>query len=65
MVEIGKNLTISSGGTPLKARTEFSENGTAANREPIARFEKKIPATLACVWGEDEPVQALNLERAK
>jgi len=26
----------------------------AANRELIARFEKKIQATLARVWGEDE-----------
>jgi type I restriction enzyme M protein len=28
----------------------------AANRELITRFEKKIQTTLACVWGEDEPV---------
>lgn len=27
----------------------------AANRELIARFEKKIQATLARVWGEGEP----------
>jgi hypothetical protein len=26
-----------------------------ANRELIARFEKKIQATLARVWGEDKP----------
>lgn len=26
----------------------------AANRELIERFEKKIQATLARVWGEDE-----------
>ena len=25
-----------------------------ANREPIARFEQKIQATLARVWGEEE-----------
>ena len=30
----------------------------AANRELIARFEKKIQATLARVWGEDEPAPA-------
>ncbi|CAN5283202.1 hypothetical protein BH10PLA2_BH10PLA2_05960 [soil metagenome] len=30
----------------------------AANRELITRFEKKIQATLARVWGEDQPVQA-------
>src|SRR5664280_2463007 len=29
-----------------------------ANRELIARFEKKIQATLARVWGEDEPAPA-------
>ena len=27
----------------------------AANHELIARFEKKIQATLARVWGEDKP----------
>jgi hypothetical protein len=27
----------------------------AANRELIARFEKKIQAALALVWGEDKP----------
>ncbi len=26
----------------------------AANRELVARFNKKIQATLARVWGEDE-----------
>ena len=26
-----------------------------ANRELIARFEKKIQATLAQVWGKEEP----------
>ena len=26
-----------------------------ANRELIARFEKKIQATLGRVWGEEEP----------
>ena len=26
-----------------------------ANRELITRFEKKIQATLARVWGEEEP----------
>lgn len=30
----------------------------AANRELIARFEKKIEATLARVWGDDEPAAA-------
>jgi len=27
----------------------------AANRELIARFEIKIQATLARIWGDDEP----------
>ena len=27
----------------------------AANRQLVARFEKKIQSTLARVWGEDEP----------
>jgi len=30
----------------------------AANRELITRFEKKIQATLARVWGEDAPAPA-------
>lgn len=34
------------------------EAGIATNRELIARFEKKIQATLARVWGEDEPAPA-------
>lgn len=29
-----------------------------ANRELIARFEKKVQATLARVWGEDGPAAA-------
>ena len=28
----------------------------AANRELVERFEKKIQATIARVWGEDEPI---------
>ncbi len=32
----------------------FLRNDIEANRELIARFEKKIQATLARVWGEDE-----------
>jgi type I restriction enzyme M protein len=34
---------------------EAEQAMVAANRELIARFEKKIQATLARVWGEDEP----------
>ncbi|MBI4826656.1 MAG: hypothetical protein HY807_09600 [Nitrospirae bacterium] len=33
-------------------RRFFSERCVFANRELIARFEKKIQATLALVWGE-------------
>jgi len=28
----------------------------AANRELIDRFEKKIQATLARIWGDEQPV---------
>jgi type I restriction enzyme M protein len=34
----------------------------SANRELIARFEKKIEAILACVWGEGD--QAENCSAA-
>jgi hypothetical protein len=30
----------------------------AANRELITRFEQKIQATLARIWGEDAPSNA-------
>ena len=36
-------------GTEIKTEQAL----VAANRELIARFEKKIQATLARVWGED------------
>jgi len=38
----------------IKAEQEL----VAANHELIARFEKKIQATLARVWGENEPAKA-------
>lgn len=38
----------------LVAEIEAEQALVAANRELIARFEKKIQATLARVWGEDE-----------
>ena len=50
--------------TPLEiqqqivAQFEAEQALVAANRELIARFETKIQATLARVWGEDEPSQA-------
>ena len=40
----------------IVAEIEAEQTLVAANRELIARFEKKIQATLARVWGEDIPV---------
>ena len=40
------------------AEIEAEQALVAANRDLIARFEKKIRATLARVWGEDEPAPA-------
>ena len=37
------------------AEIEAEQALVAANRELLARLEKKIHATLARVWGEDEP----------
>jgi type I restriction enzyme M protein len=42
----------------IVAEIEAEQVLVAANRELIARFEKKIQATLARVWGEDEPAPA-------
>jgi restriction endonuclease S subunit len=42
----------------IVAEIEAEQALVAANRELIARFEKKIQATLARVWGEDESVAA-------
>ena len=39
----------------IVAEIEAEQALVAANRELIARFEKKIQATLARVWGEDDP----------
>jgi len=39
----------------IVAEIEAEKVLVAANRELITRFEKKIQATLARVWGEDEP----------
>ncbi|MFY9317396.1 MAG: N-6 DNA methylase [Burkholderiales bacterium] len=39
----------------IVAEIEAEQALVAANRELMARFEKKIQATLARVWGEDEP----------
>jgi type I restriction enzyme M protein len=39
----------------IVAEIEAEQVLVAANRELISRFEKKIQATLARVWGEEEP----------
>ena len=39
----------------IVAEIEAEQTLVAANRELIARFEKKIQATLARVWGENTP----------
>jgi len=47
--------------TPLEiqqqivAQFEAEQALVAANHELIECFEKKIQATLSCVWGDDEP----------
>ena len=38
----------------IVAEIEAEQALVAANRELIVRFEKKIQATLARVWGEDQ-----------
>ncbi|MDZ4159531.1 MAG: restriction endonuclease subunit S, partial [Anaerolineaceae bacterium] len=42
----------------IVAEIEAEQALVKANRELIARFEKKIQAALARVWGEEEPVPA-------
>ncbi len=42
----------------IVAEIEAEQALVAANRELIARFEEKIQATLARVWGQDEPAPA-------
>jgi type I restriction enzyme M protein len=39
----------------IVAEIEAEQALVAANRDLIARFEKKIQATLARVWGEEAP----------
>ena len=39
----------------IVAEIEAEQALVAANRELVARFEQKIQATLARVWGEEEP----------
>ena len=42
----------------IVAELEAEQELVAANRQLIARFEKKIQATLARIWGEDESIAA-------
>jgi type I restriction enzyme M protein len=42
----------------IVAEIEAEQGLVSANRDLITRFEKKIQATLARVWGEDEPATA-------
>jgi type I restriction enzyme M protein len=42
----------------IVAEIEAEQAMVNANRDLIARFEKKIQATLARVWGEDDPAPA-------
>jgi len=42
----------------IVAEIEAEQALVAANRELITRFEQKIQATLARIWGEDEPARA-------
>ena len=48
----------------IVAEIEAEQALVAANRELIARFEKKIQATLARVWGEAEPAPLADLDSA-
>jgi type I restriction enzyme M protein len=42
----------------IVAEIEAEQALVAANRELISRFEKKIQASLARIWGESEPAPA-------
>ncbi len=42
----------------IAAEIEVEQSLVAANRDLVARFERKIQATLARVWGEDESATA-------
>jgi type I restriction enzyme M protein len=44
----------------IVAEIEAEQALVAANRELIARFEKKIQTTLARVWGEDTPAAVME-----
>lgn len=44
----------------IVAEIEAEQALVAANRELIDRFEKKIQATLARIWGEERPAAPEN-----
>ena len=46
----------------IVAEIEAEQALVGANRELITRFEKKIQATLARVWGEADPAPAMDRE---
>jgi hypothetical protein len=48
-------------GRAIAAEIEAEQAMVDANRELIERFEKKIQATIACVWGDDEPTPATGV----
>lgn len=50
----------------IVAEIEAEQALVAANRELITRFEQKIQATLARVWGEEQSTaaEALSMEDA-
>jgi type I restriction enzyme M protein len=58
-IEILRTIEIPLPPLPIQnaivAEVEAEQSLVAANRELIVRFEKKIQATLARVWGEEEP----------
>jgi len=49
----------------IVAEIEAEQRLVAANRELITRFEQKIQATLARVWGEDETPKSAQRERVE
>ena len=47
----------------IVAEIEAEQALVAANRELITRFEQKIQATLARIWGEDIPVASKSEDK--
>lgn len=53
-LEVGANLSVHALDA-LVEEIEAEQALVAANRELIARFERKIKATLARIWGDERP----------